>query len=157
MNTITDNIKRSQSKEVLDSLSISDIEYITVHHYKKILADLELLFHEFLGKQVEAFERHNKLRELLNMSVNEIELSVRAYNCLINAYITTVSELVTKSEQEILNFRNVGKKVLNEIKAKLDKLGLSLGMVIDERLLDNWYLRLAETQSPKGLDVRSDS
>ena len=70
------------------------------------------------------------------MSVNEIELSVRAANCLNNANITTVGELAMKTEQEMLKYRNFGKKSLNEIKDKLEQLGLSLGMKFDERLLD---------------------
>ena len=75
--------------------------------------------------------------KLLNMSVNEIELSVRAANCLNNANITTVGELAMKTEQEMLKYRNFGKKSLNEIKEKLEALGLSLGMKFDERLLEN--------------------
>jgi DNA-directed RNA polymerase subunit alpha len=70
------------------------------------------------------------------MSVNEIELSVRAANCLNNANITTVGELAMKSEQEMLKYRNFGKKSINEIMDKLEQLGLSLGKQIDERLLD---------------------
>jgi DNA-directed RNA polymerase subunit alpha len=85
----------------------------------------------------EVSEEQNKLRKLLNMSVNEIELSVRAANCLNNASITTVGELAMKSEQEMLKYRNFGKKSLNEIKEKLEALGLSLGMKFDERLLDS--------------------
>ena len=91
---------------------------------------------EFDNQQSEVSEEQNKLRKLLNMSVNEIELSVRAANCLNNANITTVGELAMKTEQEMLKYRNFGKKSLNEIKDKLDDLGLSLGMKFDERLLD---------------------
>lgn len=90
---------------------------------------------ETVGKEVS--EEQNRLRKLLNMSVNEIELSVRAANCLNNANITTVGELAMKSEQEMLKYRNFGKKSLNEIKSKLEQLGLSLGMKIDERLIDS--------------------
>ena len=92
---------------------------------------------EFESQQSEVSEEQNKLRKLLNMSVNEIELSVRAANCLNNANITTVGELAMKTEQEMLKYRNFGKKSLNEIKEKLEALGLSLGMKFDERLLDN--------------------
>ncbi len=92
--------------------------------------------YEFENQQSEVSEEQNKLRKLLNMSVNEIELSVRAANCLNNANITTVGELAMKSEQEMLKYRNFGKKSLNEIKDKLEALGLSLGMKFDERLLD---------------------
>ncbi len=92
--------------------------------------------YEFESVAAEVSEEQNKLRKLLNMSVNEIELSVRAANCLNNANITTVGELAMKTEQEMLKYRNFGKKSLNEIKEKLEALGLSLGMKFDERLLD---------------------
>jgi DNA-directed RNA polymerase subunit alpha len=92
--------------------------------------------YEFENQQSEVSEEQNKLRKLLNMSVNEIELSVRAANCLNNANITTVGELAMKTEQEMLKYRNFGKKSLNEIKEKLEALGLSLGMKFDERLLE---------------------
>src|SRR5512137_873783 len=90
-------------------------------------------FEEVVDKQD---EEKTKLKRLLNMSVNEIELSVRAANCLNNANITTVGQLALKSEQEMLKYRNFGKKSLNEIKDKLAALGLSLGMTIDPDLLD---------------------
>jgi DNA-directed RNA polymerase subunit alpha len=77
-----------------------------------------------------------KLKKLLNMSVNEIELSVRAANCLNNANITTVGQLAMKSEQEMLKYRNFGKKSLNEITEKLQALGLSLGMTFEAELLE---------------------
>ncbi len=92
--------------------------------------------YEFESQQSTVSEEENKLRKLLNMSVNEIELSVRAANCLNNANITTVGELAMKTEQEMLKYRNFGKKSLNEIKEKLEALGLSLGMKFDERLLE---------------------
>ena len=81
-------------------------------------------------------DEQNRLRKLFNLSVNEIELSVRAANCLNNANIMTVGQLVMKTEAEMLKYRNFGKKSLNEIKEKLEEIGLSLGMKIDERLLD---------------------
>src|SRR5437868_11485471 len=77
-----------------------------------------------------------KMKKLLNMSVNEIELSVRAANCLNNANITTVGQLAMKTEGEMLKYRNFGKKSLNEIKDKLQALGLSLGMSFEQDLLD---------------------
>lgn len=76
-----------------------------------------------------------RLRRLLAMSVNEIELSVRAANCLNNANITTVGELVCKSENDMLKYRNFGKKSLNEIKDKLAELGVGLGADIAPELL----------------------
>ena len=64
----------------------------------------------------------------LRMSVNDIELSVRAANCLNSASINTVGELVIKTEADMLKYRNFGKKSLNEIKDKLNELQLRLGM-----------------------------
>src|SRR5213596_1102188 len=90
-------------------------------------------FEEVVDKQD---EEKTKLKKLLNMSVNEIELSVRAANCLNNANITTVGQLAMKSESEMLKYRNFGKKSLNEIKEKLAALNLSLGMNIDPELLE---------------------
>jgi DNA-directed RNA polymerase subunit alpha len=81
-------------------------------------------------------DERSKMKKLLNMSVNEIELSVRAANCLNNANITTVGQLAMKSEAEMLKYRNFGKKSLNEIKEKLSGLGLALGMNIDQTLLE---------------------
>jgi DNA-directed RNA polymerase subunit alpha len=81
-------------------------------------------------------EENLKLKKLLNMSVNEIELSVRAANCLNNANITTVGQLAQKSEAEMLKYRNFGKKSLNEIKDKLQQLGLGLGMKFEPGLID---------------------
>ena len=78
----------------------------------------------------------SRMKKLLNMSVNEIELSVRAANCLNNANITTVGQLAMKTEAEMLKYRNFGKKSLNEIKDKLSALALSLGMNIDPELLE---------------------
>jgi len=81
-------------------------------------------------------EENMKLKKLLNMSVNEIELSVRAANCLNNANITTVGQLAQKTEGEMLKYRNFGKKSLNEIKDKLQQLGLSLGMKFEAGLVE---------------------
>jgi DNA-directed RNA polymerase subunit alpha len=68
--------------------------------------------------------------------VNEIELSVRAANCLNNANITTVGQLAQKTEAEMLKYRNFGKKSLNEIKDKLQQLQLGLGMKFDPGLVE---------------------
>src|ERR1700759_5081914 len=81
-------------------------------------------------------QENQKMKKLLNMSVNEIELSVRAANCLNNANITTVGQLAQKTEAEMLKYRNFGKKSLNEIKDKLQQLGLGLGMKFDAGLVD---------------------
>lgn len=96
--------------------------------------DQDLVEFEATEKKIDA-ERED-LRRKLRMSVNEIELSVRAANCLNNANITTVGELAQKTENDMLKYRNFGKKSLNEIKAKLVDLGLSLGMTFETDLID---------------------
>ncbi|HEV2176589.1 MAG TPA: DNA-directed RNA polymerase subunit alpha [Terriglobia bacterium] len=70
--------------------------------------------------------------ENLDRSVEELELSVRSYNCLKNANIQTIRQLVEKSEQEMLKTKNFGRKSLNEIKEILAAMNLSLGMRFDE-------------------------
>ncbi len=67
----------------------------------------------------------------LSRSVDELELSVRSYNCLKNANIRTIGELVQKTESEMLKTKNFGRKSLNEIKDILASMGLSLGMKFD--------------------------
>jgi DNA-directed RNA polymerase subunit alpha len=71
------------------------------------------------------------LNEILNRSVEELELSVRSYNCLKNANIQTIGDLVQKTEAEMLRTKNFGRKSLNEIKDILSSLGLTLGMRLD--------------------------
>ena len=82
---------------------------------------------------VEPPEHDDAWWEKLGKSVDEMELSVRSYNCLKNASIRTIGELVQKSESEMLKTKNFGRKSLNEIKEILGGMGLSLGMKLDNR------------------------
>jgi DNA-directed RNA polymerase subunit alpha len=75
----------------------------------------------------------NQMNEVLNRSVEELELSVRSYNCLKNANIQTIGDLVQKSEAEMLRTKNFGRKSLNEIKEILTNLGLGFGMKFDSQ------------------------
>jgi DNA-directed RNA polymerase subunit alpha len=77
-------------------------------------------------------EEKGVLYERLGKSVDEMELSVRSYNCLKNANIRTIGELVQKTEAEMLKTKNFGRKSLNEIKEILANMGLSLGMRLDD-------------------------
>jgi len=101
----------------------------------KLLKDHMNIFINF-EEEVETItteERKPEIRnENLNRSVEELELSVRSYNCLKNANIQTIGELVQKTEAEMLKTKNFGRKSLNEIKEILTSMGLSLGMKIDE-------------------------
>jgi DNA-directed RNA polymerase subunit alpha len=77
-------------------------------------------------------QRSVMANENLDKSVEELELSVRSYNCLKNANIRTIRELVQKTEAEMLRTKNFGRKSLNEIKEILHGMGLSLGMRLDQ-------------------------
>lgn len=115
-----------------DALTMSAA--ILRHHLDVFVSyDKDLIEFEESEKQID--QEKEDLRKKLNISVNEIELSVRAANCLNNANITTVGELAQKTEAEMLKYRNFGKKSLNEIKAKIQEMGLSLGMTFDSDLL----------------------
>ncbi len=92
---------------------------------------------EFDESEKKVTDERERLRKLLNMSVNEIELSVRAANCLNNANIATVGELVQKTEADMLKYRNFGRKSLNEIKDKMKEFGLGLGFKFDSDLLES--------------------
>ena len=85
--------------------------------------------------------------ENLDRSVEELELSVRSYNCLKNANISTIRELVQKTEQEMLKTKNFGRKSLNEIKEILTAMGLSLGMKFDDK--GNLVLPTQEASHPQ--------
>jgi len=108
-----------------------------LQHHLDVFMNYDKNAVEFEETETKQDDEKAKLKKLLNMSVNEIELSVRAANCLNNANITSVGQLSMKTEAEMLKYRNFGKKSLNEIKEKLASLGLSLGMNIDQTLLDS--------------------
>src|SRR5689334_10399773 len=101
----------------------------------KLLKDHMTIFVNFeeVPETAEEAPEHtmDKMSEQLNRSVEELELSVRSYNCLKNANIQTIGELVQKTEAEMLRTKNFGRKSLNEIKEILANMGLSLGMRID--------------------------
>jgi len=82
----------------------------------------------FDSDEIQVNTDRDTLLSKLALKINEIELSVRSTNCLSGANIETIGELVIMPESEMLKFRNFGKKSLNEIKAKLEEMGLSLGM-----------------------------
>lgn len=98
----------------------------------KIAKDYFAIFVNFNENEYSAGEELDEasswITQMLNQSVEELELSVRSSNCLKNANIHTIGELTKKSEDDITKTRNFGKKSLEEIKAKLEERGLSLGM-----------------------------
>src|SRR6266481_470242 len=108
----------------------------SIGYAAKLLKDhmaIFINFEELPEATEETAERSlDKMGEQLNRSVEELELSVRSYNCLKNANIQTIGELVQKTEAEMLRTKNFGRKSLNEIKEILGTIGLSLGMKIDQ-------------------------
>jgi DNA-directed RNA polymerase subunit alpha len=107
----------------------------SVAYAAKILKEHLTMFINFeeepLGQEEKALEEAPAYNENLYRSVNELELSVRAANCLRNANIRYIGELVQKTEQEMLKTKNFGRKSLNEIKEILDEMGLKLGMKLE--------------------------
>ena len=103
-----------------------------VAYAAKTLSDHLMIFVNFHDEPVqeeqEVDEEQEQLIENLNRSVDELELSVRSYNCLKNADIRSIGELVQRNEGEMLKTRNFGRKSLNEIKEILTTMDLSLGM-----------------------------
>lgn len=106
----------------------------------KILRDHVNLFINFDIKPeideepAEVDEEALRIRKLLKMSVDELELSVRSYNCLMAANIKTIGDLVRRDEQEMLKFRNFGRKSLQELTQILEEKGLRFGMDVEKYL-----------------------
>lgn len=117
----------------------------------KILKDQLQIFINFdediESEVIEEPEEEHKINENLNRRVEELELSVRSANCLQNADIKYIGELVQKSEMEMLKTKNFGRKSLNEIKEILEEMGLGLGLKID-----NWEMPTDESK-PKSEDI----
>jgi DNA-directed RNA polymerase subunit alpha len=103
----------------------------------KIIKDhLQLFIHIDEEIEIEEEEEEDeetvRIRQLLKTRVDELELSVRSSNCLRAANIQTLADLVSKTESEMLKYRNFGRKSLNELNAILDELNLSFGMDISK-------------------------
>jgi len=120
--------------------SISPEDALT--HAGKILRDHVQLFINF-GAEPEAEKSETeqeaevgRVRKILKMSVDELELSVRSHNCLRSANIKTLADLVRRNESELLKFRNFGRKSLAELSAIVDEYGLTFGMDVDKYLKD---------------------
>ncbi|MBI5463676.1 MAG: DNA-directed RNA polymerase subunit alpha [Ignavibacteriales bacterium] len=113
-----------------------------VTHAGKILRDHVQLFINF-GSEPEVEKPENeqeqetsRVRKVLRMSVDELELSVRSHNCLRSASIKTLADLVRRTESELLKFRNFGRKSLAELSEIVDQHGLTFGMDVDKYLKD---------------------
>ncbi len=108
-----------------------------ISHAAEVIRDQMSIFINFEEESVavdtQLESQADQFAEHLNRSVEELELSVRSYNCLKNANIQTIGDLVVRSESDMLKTKNFGRKSLNEIKDILVSMGLGLGMRFDER------------------------
>jgi len=108
-----------------------------IAHAAKILKDHLSIFINFeederKSEEPEGEVQKKKFYKNIFRNINELELSVRAANCLKNANITTIADLVQKTEAEMLKTKNFGRKSLNEIKCILSNMGLRFGMKLEE-------------------------
>ena len=103
-------------------------------------------------EEEEKEEKEEKLNENLFRPVSELELSVRSANCLKNANITLIGELVQRTETEMLKTKNFGRKSLNEIKSLLEEMDLSLGMKLDNFPLSEDQNEGGKVEKEKGAD-----
>jgi len=117
----------------------------------KIAKDHFLIFVNFdeseAGGEEISDEIEERVRQILNMPVEELELSVRSFNCLKNANIRTIGDLTKKTEEEITKTRNFGKKSLQEIKTKLAEWNLILGMSDYSALKNHIKLNMKKEES----------
>ncbi len=124
-----------------------------VAHAAKIVKDHMQIFINFDEEpepvQPQVDEKKQKMLANMAKCVEELELSVRSYNCLKNANIETIAELVQKTDGEMLKTRNFGRKSLNEIKEILEDMGLHLGMKVDEEDLK----QISLAQKKKEIDT----
>jgi len=124
-----------------------------VAHAVKIVKDHMQIFINFDEEpepvQPQVDEKKQKVLTNMAKCVEELELSVRSYNCLKNANIQTIAELVQKTDGEMLKTRNFGRKSLNEIKEILEDMGLHLGMKVDEEDLK----QIIQAQKKKEIDT----
>ena len=127
-----------------------------VAHAAKIVKDHMQIFINFdeepepVVPQVD--EKKQKMLGNMAKCVEELELSVRSYNCLKNANIQTIAELVTKTDGEMLKTRNFGRKSLNEIKEILEEMGLHLGMKLEEEDLK----QISQVQKKKEIETEPE-
>lgn len=121
--------------EVWTDSSLTPVD--AVAHAAKVLKDYFMIFINFdeepeIVEEEEVDEEFERMRELLNRSVDELELSVRSSNCLTSANIRSIGELVQKTEAEMLKQRNFGRKSLKEIQEILQGMNLQFGMDVSK-------------------------
>ena len=125
------NIEVETDASVTPQDAISYSATVLIDHLRLVEA---LAKPEVLEVTEQISEEVIKIRNLLNLTIDEMELSVRSHNCLQAAGIKYIYELVSKEESEMLKYKNFGRKSLTELVEKLDDMGISFGMDVDKYL-----------------------
>ena len=125
------NIEVETDASVTPQDAISYSATVLIDHLRLVEA---LAKPEVLEVTEQISEEVIKIRNLLNLTIDEMELSVRSHNCLQAAGIKYIYELVSKEESEMLKYKNFGRKSLTELVEKLDEMGISFGMDVDKYL-----------------------
>jgi len=125
------NVEVETDASVTPQDAISYSATVLIDHLRLVEA---LAKPEVLEVTEQISEEVIKIRNLLNLTIDEMELSVRSHNCLQAAGIKYIYELVSKEESEMLKYKNFGRKSLTELVEKLDEMGISFGMDVDKYL-----------------------
>src|SRR5699024_12744193 len=112
---LTDSIIRLDDSVYLGTKVMFDNLYLFIN-----------LTEEVENMEIMVKKEEDQKKKVMGMTIEELDLSVRSYNCLKRAGINTVQELTTKTEEDMMKVRNLGRKSLDEVKSKLDELDLSL-------------------------------
>lgn len=123
------NLEIETDGSVSPNAALQDAANILIYHFKLFTDDKEIVLEtEGESSTSELDEESLRVRHLLLTKLSDLGLSVRAYNCLKAAEIDTLADLVSYSRQELMKFRNFGRKSLNEIDILVEKMKLSFGM-----------------------------
>ena len=125
------NVEVETDASVTPQDAISYSATVLIDHLRLVEA---LAKPEVLEVTEQISEEVIKIRNLLNLTIDEMELSVRSHNCLQAAGIKYIYELVSKEESDMLKYKNFGRKSLTELVEKLDEMGISFGMDVDKYL-----------------------
>ena len=125
------NVEVVTDASVTPQDAISYSATVLIDHFRLVEA---LAKPEVLEVTEQISEEVIKIRNLLNLTIDEMELSVRSHNCLQAAGIKYIYELVSKEESEMLKYKNFGRKSLTELVEKLDEMGITFGMDVDKYL-----------------------
>lgn len=135
-------MKIKELKQEINNLIISEDDK---NYLIKILNDKKVLYESLNQRQIvflyehkiDKMQSNNKLKEVINKSITELNLPIRAYNCLISDNIFTIGDLLSLDEEELLKIQNIGKKIFNDVLNKLNEQGLSFITKEEKSIIEN--------------------